>query len=133
MNKPADFDGVKFATKYGLDPMKDFYDDGNGNLICISLPNLTDADLLDCVSTILVTISPSQQIILADGVDAAIITLQGAPGTSVEYTINDVPQATLLNSVGADTIELTCDTPNTTIVVQAGDARAVIYAVEVPS
>jgi len=47
---PANFDGQKFASKYNLDPFTDFYSDGNGNLICPSLPNLTDADLLDCIT-----------------------------------------------------------------------------------
>lgn len=50
MNKPTNFDGAKFAAKYNLDPFRDFYDDGNGNIICPSLPNLSDADLLDCVT-----------------------------------------------------------------------------------
>lgn len=47
--KPEDFDGEKFAKKYNLDPFTDFRDDGKGNIICPSLPNLTDADLLDCI------------------------------------------------------------------------------------
>lgn len=47
--KPHNFDGEKFAKKYNLDPFGDFYDDGKGNIICPSLPNLTDTDLLDCL------------------------------------------------------------------------------------
>jgi len=46
---PPDFDGAKFAKKYSLDPLTDFYDDGHGNLACPSLPNLTETDLLDCI------------------------------------------------------------------------------------
>lgn len=45
---PDNFNGAKFAQKYNLDPMKDFWSDGV-NLICPSLPNLTDNDLLDCI------------------------------------------------------------------------------------
>ena len=47
---PDNFDGAKFAQKYNLNPFTDFYSDGNGNLICPSLPDLTDADLLDCLT-----------------------------------------------------------------------------------
>lgn len=49
MIKPVNFDGAKFAAKYNLDPFKDFWDDGKGNIIYPSLPNLTNADLLDCI------------------------------------------------------------------------------------
>lgn len=41
------FDGYKFAKKYNL-TIADFRDDGKGVIVCPSLPNLTDADLLDC-------------------------------------------------------------------------------------
>lgn len=47
---PANFDGAKFAAKYNLDPFKDFFDNGKGEIICPSLPNLVDADLLDCIA-----------------------------------------------------------------------------------
>lgn len=47
---PANFDGAKFATKYNLDPFKDFYDNGKGEIVCPSLPDLVDADLLDCIA-----------------------------------------------------------------------------------
>lgn len=78
-------------------------------------------------------LSPSQQIILADGIDVAQITITGEPGATVEYTVNSEPFSTVLDESGMDVIELVCDTPNTTLVVQAGTARAVIYSVEVPS
>lgn len=45
---PQNFDGAKFAAKYSLDPFKDFYVN-RGDLICLSLPNLTEEDLLDCL------------------------------------------------------------------------------------
>lgn len=44
---PADFDGAKFTDKFDLD-IHDFHIDGD-QLSCPSLPNLTEADLLDCV------------------------------------------------------------------------------------
>lgn len=78
-------------------------------------------------------LSPSQQIILADGVDVAQVVITGEPGATVEYTVNGQPFETDLDVAGQDAIELTSDTPNTVIVVQAGTARAVVYAVEVPS
>lgn len=80
-----------------------------------------------------VSISPSQQIILADGEDVAIVTISGEPGATVDYTINGQVQSLTLDDSGMDMLELTCDTPNTTLLVQVGSARAVIFAVEVPS
>jgi len=47
---PLNFDGAKFAAKYNLNPLQDFSSDGKENLICPSLPSLTDADLLDCIA-----------------------------------------------------------------------------------
>lgn len=79
------------------------------------------------------SISPSQQIILADGEDTAFVSFQGEPGATVDYTINGQAQSLTLDDTGTDFLELTCDTPNTTLLVQAGTARAVIFAVEVPS
>lgn len=50
MKVPSNFDGLKFAKKYSLDPVKGFYIDNKGDFYCPSLPNITEADLLDCVS-----------------------------------------------------------------------------------
>lgn len=50
MIKPDNFDGAKFAAKYNLDPFRDFYDNGNGEIVCPSMPDLVDADLLDCLA-----------------------------------------------------------------------------------
>lgn len=79
------------------------------------------------------TLTPSQQIILANGEDIARVTITGEPGATVEYTVNGQVLSLTLDASGMDTIQLDCDTPNTTLLVQAGTARAVIYAVEVPS
>lgn len=57
MIKPNNFDGRKFAEKYNLG-IDDFWDDGAGQIICPSMPSLTDDDLLDCVT---VWVSPSYQ------------------------------------------------------------------------
>lgn len=78
-------------------------------------------------------LTPSQQIILADGEDVAVVTINGEPGATVEFTVNGSAQSIALNPNGSETIELTSDTPGTVIVAQAGTARAVVYAVEVPS
>lgn len=78
-------------------------------------------------------LSPSQQIILADGEDVARVTISGEPGATIGYAINGESQSLTLDESGIDEIELTCDTPSTTILVQLGYAKAVIYAVEVPS
>ena len=79
------------------------------------------------------TLSPSQQIILANGEDAALVTITVEPGTLIDYTINGEAQSLTIDASGQDVLELTCDTPNTTLLVQAGTAKAVILAVEVPS
>jgi len=42
---PADFDGAKFAEKFNTD---DFWIEG-GQLVCPGLPDLTEADIADCV------------------------------------------------------------------------------------
>lgn len=78
------------------------------------------------------SISPSQQIILANGEDVAIVTINGDPDSTVEYTVNGELQILKINESGLEHLELTCDTPNTTLLVQAGTAKAVVYAVEVP-
>jgi len=79
------------------------------------------------------SLSPSHQIILADGEDLASVLINGEPGTQVNYTVNSELQSATLDSNGNETIELTCDTPNTTLLVVAGNSRAVIFVVEVPS
>lgn len=78
-------------------------------------------------------LSPSQQIILANGEDAARIFISGEPSSVVDFTINNSPQSIMLDAGGQEVIELTSDVPGTTIVIQAVTAQAVIYAVEVPS
>jgi len=55
---PNNFDGAKFALKYNLRERGDFHDDGNGNLICPTLPNLKNDDLLDCI----IDPPPSEQV-----------------------------------------------------------------------
>ena len=57
-NIPNNFDGAKFALKYNLRERGDFHDDGNGNLICPTLPNLKNDDLLDCI----IDPPPSEQV-----------------------------------------------------------------------
>jgi hypothetical protein len=49
INIPANFNGKKFAAKYNL-ISNDFRLEGT-TLFCEKLPNLTDADLLDCITT----------------------------------------------------------------------------------
>lgn len=95
----------------------------DGEILAINQPSINQV----------ISLSPSQQIILADGVDVARVTITGNPNDIVDYTINGEPVTTDLDGLGIDVIELTCDTPNTTLVVQAGTAKAVVYAVEVPS
>jgi len=79
------------------------------------------------------SLSTSQNIILADGQDLAVVTFRGEPGATVDYTINGQAQSLTLDESGMDTLELTCDTPNTTLLVQVGSTRVVIFAVEVPA
>ena len=46
---PPDFNGAKFAKKFDLNPDKDYVVQLGGILDCPSLPDLTEADLADCV------------------------------------------------------------------------------------
>ena len=46
---PLNFDGSKFAAKYGLD-VTAFWIDTQGFFQCPLLPDLTDADLADCIA-----------------------------------------------------------------------------------
>lgn len=131
-NIPQNFDGGKFARKYNLD-VTDFRVLATGEILCPSLPNLTASDLLDCVADYPIRLTPSQQMILADGEDVARVTINGTPDATVDYTVNGEPFQTTLDASGQDVIELDCDTPGTTLLVQSGTARAVIYAMEVPS
>lgn len=89
-------------------------------------------DPADQAPAIVLTVSPLQQIIFADGEDVAMVRFSGEPGATVDYMVNGQGQSLTLDDSGTDTLELTCDTPNTTLLVQAGTARAVIFAVEVP-
>lgn len=101
-----------------------------------SAADLQDDEILSLIQPELVfetRLSPSQQIILADGVDTAVVVVAGEPGSTIDFTINGEPQSLILDDSGMDKIELSCDTPSTTILVQAGSAKAVIYAVEVPA
>lgn len=43
---PENFDGERFASKYTTD----FYIDAHGHLICAAYPDLTLADIADCVT-----------------------------------------------------------------------------------
>lgn len=90
-------------------------------------------DPADQASAIALSVSSSQHIILADGEDFATVTFRGEPGVTVNYTVNGQAQSLTLDESGMDTLELTCDTPNTTLLVQVGATRVVIFAVEVPA
>ncbi len=45
---PTNFNGQKFATKFNLGPFDFHVDDG---LLHSPIPNLTEADLIDCITT----------------------------------------------------------------------------------
>jgi hypothetical protein len=77
-------------------------------------------------------LSPSEQIILADGESEAKVLITGTPLAEIAFAINGVTQTETLDSSGQTTIELTCSTPGTTIVIVAGNSQAIIYAVEAP-
>lgn len=48
---PPGFNGEKFSKKFNLDPSSyaDFHVETGNVLVCPSLPDLTEADLADCV------------------------------------------------------------------------------------
>jgi len=76
-----------------------------------------------------------KNIIAGDGVDHTDVYIDGEAGEEVSYLINGEQFTAVLEDLGnsgRETLEITCDTPNTTIVVQCGESVVVIYAVEVP-
>lgn len=87
---PNNFDGVKLREKYNLTE-HDFYAVGD-ELICPSLPDLTDADLLDCIASPRYTITPDDNhTVINNPVD---ITVTGAANEAVTlyaYPVTDVP------------------------------------------
>lgn len=112
---PFTFDGAKFAKKYNLDPFKDFHDDGNGYLICPSLPDLTDADLLDCIADPLqdkeIFSKPIQTpAIYADDVFVSSRKIKDDPDEALQEAINEAekPEGTAksLDLIARSTIKI---------------------------
>lgn len=89
LKKPINFDGAKFAKKYNLDPFKDFCDDGKGNIICPSLPNLTDADFLDCVVDPPLNHIPFEKPILAPDFIVATPKIKDDPLEALQEAITE--------------------------------------------
>ena len=73
--------------------------------------------------------------IVSDGIDSTTIYIDGAPDSEVTYKINNEVRTALLERVddllGRDTVEISCDTPNTTILIECEGIRIVILAMEV--
>jgi len=74
----------------------------------------------------------TKQVIYGDGVDSADVYIDGDEGQVVTYTVNDEAYTVTLGSDGRETIVITCDTPNTSVIVQYGADRAIIFAVGAP-
>ena len=85
------FDGQRFANKYGLSE-NDFYLLKNGKLFCPSLPDLTEADIADCIVAQHHNITTAISLV-AVGVDVPL-KITGAPNSTVEIdtgiTVADV-------------------------------------------
>ena len=102
------FDGKKFAEKYNLDYM-DFII-VEGELICPSLPDLKDADLLDCVADIVYSITPAQNTVrLGGSLNIAITGAADETVTLYAYPVDTVPTAeheldVTLDSNGSDVV-----------------------------
>lgn len=81
------------------------------------------------------TIWTERNTIASDGVDSTIVYIDGVPDSEVTYTINNQIYTTVLERVdglsGRDTIEISCDTPNTTILIECEGIKLVILAMEV--
>lgn len=99
-NIPNNFNGSKFAEKYALRERGDFYDDGNGVLVCPSLPNLTDADLLDCVIDPWSIVRDQRVALLKQCdwtqlLDAALTLEERSAWAEYRQALRDIPQTFL--------------------------------------
>ncbi len=77
----------------------------------------------------------TKQIIYGDGVDMVDVYLDGEIGETVTYTISGEPFQAVLEDVGGfgrETLQISSDTPNTTIVVECKGERAIIHVVGEP-
>ena len=92
MNIPEKFDGKKFSEKYNLDTLNgDFWIDQSG-LVCPSLPDLTDADIADCVVTPTYNIAPTTNVVIINS--DVLITINAEPNTTITlyaYPIDVAP------------------------------------------
>ena len=103
---PKNFDGSVFAEKHGLG-MFDF-SVKHGGLICPSLPELTDADLADCVVVYQYKIRvPSFPV--AIGADAEVF-VYGSPNETVTVLIDDGEMDVILDETGTKKEIIVSDT-----------------------
>lgn len=122
---PIDFDGEKFAEKYALDPINDFWSDGEF-LHCPSLPDLTDDDLLDCLVTPVYSITPQQTLVAVGG--TVTISVTGAPDATETVTIDGIQLSVTLDESGRTEIVQTCESAG---IIYIRDAHGNIVKIEV--
>jgi hypothetical protein len=98
----------------------------------LSWINAGNVPALADIPNVPVILTPSEQLLLANGENAARIEFTGTPLAEITFAVNAAADTLTLDSDGKNQIELTCDTPGVTIVVEVGTAQAVIYSVEAP-
>lgn len=84
-------------------------------------------------------INLSKQIIYGDGIDAATVQFSAlSENQEISFSINGTPHTALADipttwsQLWYARVDITCDTPNQTIIVEQGTERAVIYSVGAP-
>lgn len=73
----------------------------------------------------------TKQIIFGNGLDSAEVYIDGEVGQTVNYTINGTSYSAILGSDGRETIQITCETPTMSIIVECEGQKAIIYSVGV--
>jgi len=98
MKIPNNFDGAKFADKYKLSAFDgDFWVEKGSNLICPSLPNLTGADIADCVIDAWIAIRIERDKLLAESdwtqlLDVVLTQDEKLEWSEYRQSLRDMPQ-----------------------------------------
>lgn len=78
----------------------------------------------------------TKNIIHGDGIDISRVIVRGNLGDVVTVLVNGTPHNIICDTQSivdySGILEISCDTPNLTIVITAGSETAIIYSVGAP-
>jgi hypothetical protein len=80
-------------------------------------------------------ISSDKPVILGDGVDVANVRFLSDTENDIEYAINEglyTVTPVLMRSGYVASVDVACDTPSQSIVIESGESKLIIYCVGVP-